>query len=144
MSLLKWHVNSSSNFAFFITMTHNFSVSFKVIPFLLWTKGSHQSLNFDTFKCSSGKCQISQVFLQTTSQFFFKMFITVSWKINPLYFYSSNNIYFGHKEPITTNFLHFRVHRSKLVKFLMSILKRQVSSSSILYHSSLSWHTTPL
>ena len=53
MSVLKWQVNSSSNFAlFFIAMTHNSSVNFKVIPFLLWTKGSHQSPNFDTFKCS--------------------------------------------------------------------------------------------
>ena len=52
MSVLKWKVNSSSNFAlFFIVMTHNSSVNFKVIPFLLWTKGSHQSSNFDTFKC---------------------------------------------------------------------------------------------
>ena len=53
MSVLKWQVNSSSNFAlFFIVMTYNSSVNFKVIPFLLWTKGSHQSPNFDTFKCS--------------------------------------------------------------------------------------------
>ena len=27
---------------------------------------------------------------------------SVSWKITPLYFCSSNNIYFGHKEPIKT------------------------------------------
>ena len=53
MPVLKWQVSSSLNFAlFFIIMTHNSSTSFKVIPFLLWTKGSHQSPNFDTFKCS--------------------------------------------------------------------------------------------
>ena len=40
MSVLKWKANSSSNFAlFFIVMIHNSSVNFKVIPFLLWTKG---------------------------------------------------------------------------------------------------------
>ena len=33
-------------------MTHNYSVIIKVIPFLLWTKGSDQSPNFETFKCS--------------------------------------------------------------------------------------------
>ena len=55
----------------------------------------------------------------------------VSGKITPLYFCSSINIYFGYKEPIKTNFLDFRVLGSKLVKFLMSILKQQVSSSSI-------------
>ena len=36
----------------FIVMTHNSSVNFKLIHFLLWTKESHQSPNFDTFKCS--------------------------------------------------------------------------------------------
>ena len=46
-----------------------------------------------------------------------------------LYFCSSSNIYFGHKEPIKTNFLDFRVLGSKFVKFLISILKRQVSPS---------------
>ena len=105
MSVLKWKVNSSSNFAlFFIAITHNSSVNFKVIPFLLWTKGSHQSSNFDTFKCSgenlrNSSCLFSNqwsVFLQNLHN------SSVSWKITPLYFCSSNNIYFGHKEPIKT------------------------------------------
>ena len=57
---------------------------------------------------------------------------SVSWKITPLYFCNSNNICFGHKEPIKTkNYLDFGVLGSKFVKFFMSILKRQVSSSSI-------------
>ena len=30
-------------------MAHNSSVNFKIIPFLLWAKGSHQSPNFDTY-----------------------------------------------------------------------------------------------
>ena len=38
--------------SFFIVMTHDSSVNFKLINFLLWTKGSHQSPNFDTFECS--------------------------------------------------------------------------------------------
>ena len=69
-------VNSSSNFAlFFIVMTHNSSVNFKVITFLLWTKWSHQSPNFDTFKCSGEN--FPNCLFQTTSQFFFKMCITL-------------------------------------------------------------------
>ena len=73
MSVLKWKVNSSSNFAlFFIVMTHNSSVNFKVIHFLLWAKGPHQSSNFDTFECSGenlphSSCHFSSnksVFLQ--------------------------------------------------------------------------------
>ena len=132
-SVLKWQLNSPSNFAvFFIAMIHNSSVNFKVITFLLWTKGSHQSPNFDTFKCSGENlpnfsCLFSNhwsVFLQNLHN------SSVSWKITPLYFCSSNNIYFGYKEPIKTNFLDFRVFGSKFVEFLMSILKRQVSSPS--------------
>ena len=38
--------------SFFIVMTHDSSVNFKLINFLLWTKRSHQSPNFDTFECS--------------------------------------------------------------------------------------------
>ena len=38
---------------FFIFMTHNSSVNFKVIHFLSWMKESHQSPNFDTFECSA-------------------------------------------------------------------------------------------
>ena len=110
MSVLKWKVNSSSNFAlFFIAMIHNSSVNFKVIPFLLQTKGSHQSSNFDTFKCSGENlpnfsCLFSNhwsVFLQNLHN------SSVPWKITPLYFYSSNNIYFCHKEPIKNFLLDF-------------------------------------
>ena len=44
MSILNWHVNSSSNFpSSFIAMTQNSPVNFKLIHFLLWTKGSRQS-----------------------------------------------------------------------------------------------------
>ena len=37
--------------SFFIVMTRN-SVNFKLIHFLLWIKGSHQSPNFETFEFS--------------------------------------------------------------------------------------------
>ena len=54
ISFLKWQVISSSNFSsFFIAITHNSPVNFNFIYFLFWVKGSHQILNFDTFKCSS-------------------------------------------------------------------------------------------
>ena len=54
MSVLKWQVNSSSNLAsFFIVKTHNSYVNFKLIHFLFWLRGSHQSPNFETFECSA-------------------------------------------------------------------------------------------
>ena len=95
MSVLKWKVNFSSNCAlFFIFMAHNYSVKFKVIPFLLWTKGSHQSPNFDIFKCSgenlpSFSWSFSNhklVFLQNLHN------SLVSWKMILLYF-SAQTLY---------------------------------------------------
>ena len=103
MSILKRQVSSSSTFvSFFIFMTYKSYLNFKVIHFLLWAKGSHQSSNFDTFKCSGENlpnfsCLFSNhwsVFLQNLHN------SSVSWKITPLYFCSSSNTYFGHKEPI--------------------------------------------
>ena len=93
MPVLKWQVSSSTNFTlFFIVMTHNFSLKFQVIHFLLWAKGSHQSPNFDTFECSgenllnclchfpSNKSVLLQILHHSST----------SWKITPLYFFISN------------------------------------------------------
>ena len=53
MSILKWQVNSSSDFeSFFIVMTHNFSVDFDLILFRLWIKGFHQYPNLETLNFS--------------------------------------------------------------------------------------------
>ena len=89
MSILKWLVSSSSIFvSFFIVLTHNSSVNFKLIHFLLWTKGSHQSSNFDTSESSgenlpNSSCHFpskKSVFLQNLHHF------SVSWKITPITF----------------------------------------------------------
>ena len=51
MLILKPQVNSSSDFAsFFIVMTRNSSVNFKLKHFLLWIKWSHHRPNFDIFQ----------------------------------------------------------------------------------------------
>ena len=104
MSVFKCQfLNSSSSFAlFFIVMAHNSSANFKVIPFLLWTKGSHQSSNFDTFKCSGGNVPNSSCHFPSNKSVFLQILhhSPMSWKITPLYFFSSNNIYFAQKEPI--------------------------------------------
>ena len=110
MSILKRQVNSSSNFAFFIFMAHNSSVNFKLIRFLLWTKGSHQSLNFDTFKCSSENvpnfCHFSNnksVFLQILKH------SLVPWKVTPQYFFRSNIKYFDNRNQWKRTFLSVQV-----------------------------------
>ena len=112
MSILKRQVSSLSNFAsFFIVMTCNSSVSFKLIRFLLRIKGSHQSPNFETFGCFGENFPISSchfpnhksVFLQILHHF------SVSWKRTSLYLFRSNVIYFAQKEPIKVKILSAQV-----------------------------------
>ena len=142
MSILKRQVNSSSNFAsFFIVKTHNSYVNFKLIHFLFWLRGSHQSPNFETFECSAenfpnSSCHFpnhKSVFLQTLHH------SSVSWKTVLLYFFRSNVIYFAQKEQIkvqifetfkcssqnSTNSCHFWNSKSVFLQ--------------ILHHSSVSW-----
>ena len=57
---------------------------------------------------------------------------SVSWKITPLSFFSSSNMYFAHKGPIKKKiFWEFRVLESNFVEFPMPILKRRVNSPAI-------------
>ena len=52
MSILKWQINSISNFAsFFIVIMHNSPLNFKLIHFLLSIKRSNESPNFKNFVC---------------------------------------------------------------------------------------------
>ena len=134
MSVSNWQVNSFSNIAsFFIVITHNSPVNFKLIHFLLWIKGSHQSPNFETFKCTDEKLpNFSSCYFPNHKSVFLQILhhSLVSWNITPPYFFSSRIIYFGQKQPIKVQILETQVLQSKFVKFLMSILKRQVNSSS--------------
>ena len=103
MSILKWQVGSFSIYvSFFIVMSNNSSVTFKVIHFLLWAKGSHQSFNFDTFECSGEIFPNSSCHFLSNKSVFLQILhhSSMPWKITRLYFFNSNNIYFAQKEPI--------------------------------------------
>ena len=105
-----------SKFAsFFIVMTHNSSVDFKLIHYLLWTKGSHQSPNFDTFECSGKNLPNSLCHFPNHKSVFLQILhhSSVSWKITPLYFFNSNNVYFAQKEPIKVKVLRLSSARVK-------------------------------
>ena len=98
MSILKWQVNFSSNFAlFFIFMTHNSCVDFKLILFLLWIKGSHHYPNFETLNCSGENLPYSSCHFPNHKSVFLQILHhpSVSWKITPLYFFRSNIKYFA-------------------------------------------------
>ena len=93
MSIWKWQVNSSSNFAsFFIVMTHNSSIDFKLILFLLWNKGSLQNPNFETFNCSSENLPYFSCNFPNHKSVFLQILHhpSVSWKITRLYIFRPN------------------------------------------------------
>ena len=102
MSILNWQIKSSSNFAsFFIVMTHKSPVYFRLVHFLLWIRGSHQSPNFETFECSGENFRNSLCHFSNSKSVFLQILhdSSVSWKITPLHFFRSNFIYFAQKEP---------------------------------------------
>ena len=70
---------------------------------------------------------------------------SVLWKIIPLYFFSSNNIYFAQKEPIKVKiFETFECSGQNLSNSLCQFWNNKVIPLQILHHASLSWHITPL
>ena len=148
MSILKRQVSSSSIFvSFFIVMTHNSSVNFKVIHFLLWAKGSHQSSNFDTFECSGENLPNSSCHFLSNKSVFPQIFhrFSMSWKISPLYFFSSNNISFAQKELIKVKiFETFVCSGHNLSNSLCQFWNDKLIPLQILYPSSVLWEITPM
>ena len=72
---------------------------------MLWTKRAHQSTIFQTFELMKVD-PIPHAIVETTKSGFIQMLhhYSVSLKINPLYFCSSNLVCFGEKEPIEKKF----------------------------------------
>ena len=146
MSILNWPVNSSTNLAsFFIVMTQNSPVNFKLIHFLLWRKGSHQSPNFLTFQCSgenllNSSCHFwkyKSVFDQVLDQ------SSVPSNKNQLYFFSSIIIYFVQQKPIKVQIFEiFECSGENLSKSSCQFWTNKSIPVQIWYHSSLSWRKT--
>ena len=142
MSNLKRRVNSSSNFAsFFIVMTSNSPVNFKLTHFLLWIKESHQSPTLETFKCSvenvpNASCHFwkqRSVFLQILHQY------SVPSNISPNF--SPNIIYFGQRQPIKKqNFEIFKCSDQNSSNALCQYWTDQSLPLECLHHSSLTLH----
>ena len=128
-------------------MTHNSTANLKLLYFLLWTKGSYQSSNFDTFECSGENLQNSSCHFPSNKSVFLQILhhSSMSWKITPLYFFSSNNIYFAQKEPIKmTIFETFEWSGQILLNSLCQFWKNKSIPLQILYLSSVSWKITSL
>ena len=149
-------VSFSSNIAsFFSVMTHNSPVNFKLIHFLLWTKGSHESTNFYTFKCSDENLPNSSCHFPNHKSVFSQILhdCSVSWKITPLWFFRSGIIYFFKGTNQSSNFLKGPIKVQILETFENSYQNLPSSCHfwnsksvflQILHHFSVSWDVTPL
>ena len=70
---------------------------------------------------------------------------SVSWKITPLYFFSSNNIYFAQREHIKMNiFGTFKCSSQNSSNSSCQFWNDRSIPLQILHHSSLLWHITSL
>ena len=114
--------------------------------FLLWTKQSHQSPNFDTFKYSGQNLPNFSCHFLNHKSVFFQIFhhFSVSCKITLPYFFRSNVIYFAKKEPIKVQiFETFECSDQNSPKSCHFWNNKSVFLQ-ILYHFSVSWDITPL
>ena len=102
---------------------------------------------FETFECSG------QILSNSLCQFWNDKLIPlqilypslVSWKITPLYFFGSNNIYFARKQLIKEKiFETFKCSGQNLSNSLRQFLNNKSIPLEILYPSSVSWKITPL
>ena len=102
---------------------------------------------FETFTCSG------QISSNSLGQFWNDKSIplqilylsSVSWKIIPLYFFSSNNIYFAQKEHIKMKiFETFKCSGQNLSNSSCQLWNDKSVPLQILRNSSLSWQITPL
>ena len=74
---------------------------------MYFDKGSHKSLNFETFECSGKNVPNSLCHFLNRKSVFLEILhhSSVSWKITALYFFRSNVISFTQKEPIKVEIL---------------------------------------
>ena len=70
---------------------------------------------------------------------------SVSWKTTPLYFFSSNNIYFAQKDPIKVKIFEiFECSGQNLFNSLCQFWNGKSIPLQIFYPSSISWKITAL
>ena len=144
MSILKWQVDSSPNFvSLFSFMKDYFSVLFSSNNIHFAQKDLTKMKFFETFECSG------QILSNSLCQFWKNESISpqilypssVSWKVTPLYFFSSSNIYFAQKEPIKMNILEtYKSSAKNLSNLLCQFWNDKSIPLQIFYPSSVSWN----
>ena len=146
-SILNWQVNSFSIFAlFFIVMTHNSLVNVKLIYFLLSIKRSHKVPIFSPLNVLwQTFAKFLMLFLKAQFSFASIHQYSVPSNITPLYFFSSNIIYFGQKQSIKVQIFEiFECSGQNLSNSSCQFWSDKSILLQFLHYSSLSWHITLL
>ena len=116
--------------------------------FLLWTKGSQKSSNFDTFECSGENLSNFSCHVPSNMSVFLQILhhSSMSWKVAPpLYLFSSKDIYFAQKKLINVKLSEtFECSGQNLSNSLCQFWKDESIPLQILYPSSVSWKITLL
>ena len=100
-------VNSSPNFvSLFSFMKGNFYVLFSSNSIYFAQEEPIKVKIFETFECSSQNLSNSLCQFWNDKSIPLQILYpsSVSWKVTPLYFFSSNNTYYAQKEPIKVKF----------------------------------------
>ena len=145
MSILK-QVNCSSDFSsFFSVISYNTSVSLLLMHFLLWTKGSHENINFDIFKCSDENLPNCSYYFPNYKSVFLQILhdSSVSWNILLCIFFRSNVVYFAQRDESKCKFFRLFSARIKIHQIRVIFEKKKSVTLQILYHSLISWDITP-
>ena len=144
MSIIKPQVSSSSIFiSFFIVVTRNSNINLKLRDSLLWTKGSHQSSNLDTFQFSGENLQNSSCHFPSNMSVFLQILqhSSISWKITAPYLFNLSNTYFSQKESIKKKiFDTFECSGQNLSNSLHQFWNDKSIALQILYPSSVWWN----
>ena len=118
---------------------HHPSVSRHIVPvncsnWNIICIGQKESINAQVFRLLSALMKVHPLLqaIETARSGFIQILhhCSVPWKMIPLYFFSSNLIYFGQKYPMEVKLLDFWVVGWKFNKFRMPYFKPQVSFSS--------------
>ena len=136
----KFPMSFSKPQSVFLQILDHSSVSWKINPLYLFSSNNIYFVQkepikvkiFDTFKCSGQNLPNSscQFWNDTLIPLQILYHSSVSWKITPMYFFSSTSIYFAQKEHIKVNIFETFKCSGQNYWFVKSILKRQVNSSS--------------
>ena len=114
--------------------------------FLLWRKGSHQSPNFDTSKCSGEILSYSSCHFPNHKSIFLQILhdSSVSWKITTLYISKLNVLYFAWKGLIEVQIFEILSARIKIHQILVIFERTNWFFFKFCITLSVLWDITPL